>query len=107
MECKATAKYVRLSPKKIQRYLNMVRGADVETAVAKLEVKKTPAAVVVKKLLNSAAAQGSGKLFVKTIFATPAPALKRMRPGPFGRACPYKRRSSHITVALSAMESNK
>ncbi len=107
MECKATVKYVRLSPKKVQRYLNMVRGADIEMAVAKLETKKTPAAVVVKKLINSAAAQGSGKMFVKTIFATPAPALKRMRPGPFGRARMYKRRSSHITVALSEMESKR
>ncbi len=107
MECKAKAKHVRLSHKKIQRYLNMVRGADVETAVAKLETKKTPAAVVVKKLINSAAAQGSGKLFVQTIFATPAPALKRMRPGPFGRARMYKRRSSHITVALSGTEKKK
>ncbi|MBU3955743.1 50S ribosomal protein L22 [bacterium] len=98
---------MRLSPKKIQRYLNMVRGADIEMAVAKLETKKTPAAIAIKKLINSAAAQGSGKLFVKTIFATPGPALKRMRPGPFGRANMYKRRSSHITVALSETEKKK
>ena len=100
MDYRAKAKYVRVSPKKVARYLNMVRGADTETAMAKLEVLKNRTASAILKVIKSASAQGAGKLFVKKIYATPGPALKRMRPGAFGRAHMYKRRMSHINVEV-------
>ncbi|MCD6412540.1 MAG: 50S ribosomal protein L22 [Elusimicrobia bacterium] len=96
----AKAKYLRVSPKKAARYLNMVRGLEVEMAMAKLEAKKTKTARAIGKLIKAAAAQGSGRLFVRRIFATPGPSIKRLMPRAFGRANVYKRRMSHITVEV-------
>ncbi len=78
----------------------MVRGLDVATATAKLEAKKTKTAVAIEKLIKSAAARGTGRLFIKRIFATPGPSMKRLLPRAFGRANVYKRRMSHITVEV-------
>lgn len=100
MEYTARVKYLRVSPKKVARYLNMVRGIDTEVAMAKLAAKNTRTAVAISKLIKSAASQGSGNLLIKTIFVTPGPVLKRMRPGAFGRSNVIKKRASHITVAV-------
>ena len=91
---------MRVSPKKVARYLNSVRGLDAEVAMAKLAVMHTSTATAVSKVIKAAAAQGSGRLIVKKIFVTPGPALKRMMPGAFGRSSVIKKRVSHITVEV-------
>jgi len=97
----AKAKFLRFSPKKAQRYLNAVRGLDVNIALQKLEALKTPLARAIYKVVKSAAAGGEGRnYYIKKIFATPGPSLKRVMPRAFGRADVYKRRMCHITVEV-------
>ena len=100
MEYTAKVRHLRISPKKIMRYLNIVRGLESDMAMAILEAKRTLTATAIRKLIQSAAAQGEGRLYVRTIFVTPATTLKRMSPRAFGRANVIKKRSSHITVKL-------
>ncbi|PIU17931.1 MAG: 50S ribosomal protein L22 [Elusimicrobia bacterium CG08_land_8_20_14_0_20_44_26] len=102
MEYKAKAKFVRCPPKKVARYLNMVRGANIDEALAKLDAMNNATTKAISKVIKAAAAGGkvSGRKRIKKIFVTAGPSLKRMRPEAFGRAHSYKRRMSHINVEL-------
>lgn len=107
MRPKAVARYIRMSPYKVRQVLDIVRGKDYAEAVAILSVTPRAAAPVVKKLLNSAAANAENNLslskddlIVAEIFADQGPSLKRMQPRAQGRAFSILKRTSHITVIL-------
>lgn len=104
---KAIAKYIRISPSKVQIVLDLIRGQDYKDAVAILKTTAKAAAEPVLKCMNSAAANaevnlGMNKdaLYVAECYADQGPTLKRMQPVSRGRGYRILKRTSHITVIL-------
>ncbi|MDE7454925.1 MAG: 50S ribosomal protein L22 [Clostridia bacterium] len=104
---KAIAKYIRISPSKVQVVLDLIRGQDYKDAVAILKTTAKAAAEPVLKCMNSAAANaevnlGMNKdtLYVAECYADQGPTLKRMQPVSRGRGYRILKRTSHITVIL-------
>lgn len=106
MEAKATAKFVRYTPRKVNQVCTLIRGKKVEKAFETLSFLPKSAATLVEKVLKSATAN-SGKLKdysglkVKEAWVGNGPILKRMRPGPMGRGMPVKKRTSHLTIIVT------
>ena len=97
MEAKAYLRYIRISPRKVQIVCDLIRGKDVNTAMA-----------ILMQTLKSAVANAENnfsmdveKLVVSQVFATPGPILKRMRPRAQGRAYRINKRTSHVTLAVA------
>ena len=107
MEATATARYIRMSPKKIRLMADLIRGKALSFAEVQLTVAIKDAAIPLRKLLQSARANAvlknmdAAKLFVKGITVDGGPTLKRSRPRAFGRAAAIRKRTSHITIVLS------
>lgn len=104
---KAIAKYVRISPYKVRVVLDLIRGKDVNEAVAILENVSKAGALPIKKAVLSAAANAEhnlqmnpADLYVAECFADQGPTLKRMQPMGHGRGFRILKRTSHITVIL-------
>ncbi|MEA5050397.1 MAG: 50S ribosomal protein L22 [Oscillospiraceae bacterium] len=111
MEAKAFLRYCRMSPRKIQIVLDMIRGQDLDKARAILKYTPKAACEPLLKLVNSAAANAEhnfsmdkNSLYVAECFATPGPTLKRIRPRAQGRAFRVLKRTSHVTVVLKERE---
>ncbi|MDR1522510.1 MAG: 50S ribosomal protein L22 [Endomicrobium sp.] len=106
MQAKATAKFVRYTPRKVNQVLTLIRNKKVDKAFEVLSFLPKSAAPLVSKVLKSATAN-SGKLKdfsglkVKEAWAGNGPILKRMRPGPQGRGMPVKKRTSHLTIVVT------
>lgn len=111
MEGKAILRNARIAPRKVEIVLNLIRGKDLETALA--IVKHTPKAACeyLEKLLNSAAANAENNfgmnkdnLYVAECYVCPGPIMKRIRPRAKGSASRVLKRTSHITVVLKEKE---
>ncbi|CDF58884.1 50S ribosomal protein L22 [Thermobrachium celere] len=107
MEARAHARYIRMSPRKIKVVLDLIRGKNVNEALAILKHTPRAAAPVVEKLLKSAMANAENnhnmdvtKLYVAETYANQGPTLKRFRPRAQGRAFRIRKRTSHITMVL-------
>ena len=108
MKVKAQARYVRQSPYKVRRVLDLVRGLPVPEAVHVLRLTQRGATEPVAKVLNSAIANAehnhaldADELVVAEAFADEGPTLKRFRPRARGRATQILKRTSHITIIVS------
>lgn len=108
MKTHAQAKYIRQSPYKVRRVLDLVRGLPVEEAQHVLALTDRRAADTVRKVLDSAVANAkenlaldADELFVSETFADEGPTLKRWRPRARGRATRINKRTCHITVVVS------
>ena len=110
MEAVATTKHVGMSPQKVRRVLNLVRGMNVQEALSMLHFTRKDAAEPVAKTIHSAFAN-LGNLeegeradmknaYVKTAFVDGGPTLKRFRPMSMGRAGKIRKRTSHITIVV-------
>src|SRR5258708_3078054 len=113
-EVKAYLRNLRMSPRKVRLPADLIRGMDVETALAQLSFLPKAASRPVKKLLESAIANATnnfkldrGSLFVKTIFVGQGSTLKRWRPRAMGSAAPILKRSCHVTIVLDSKEQPK
>jgi large subunit ribosomal protein L22 len=107
MEAKAYAKYIRMSPRKINVVLKLIRGKNVGEALAILKLTPRASAPVIEKVLKSAMANAENnnkmdvtKLFIAETFANNGPMLKRFRPHAQGRAFRIRKKSSHITMVV-------
>ena len=107
VEAKATARYVRTSAQKAGLVLELIRGKDVNGALATLKFTRKKIAADVAKVLRSAIANAQQKdgfggdvdrLFVSGCFANQGPSQKRVRPAPMGRAYRVVKRTAHLTV---------
>ncbi len=110
-EIKAIAKYIRMSPFKVRRVLDQIRGRSYSEALIILQFMPYKACEEIVKVLRSAAANAEHnagmnktKLVVSTAYADGGPALKRFRPRAQGRAYKIRKPTCHITVAVA--ESN-
>src|SRR6476659_8187056 len=110
VEAKATGRYVRTSAQKAGLVLDLIRGKDVNRALATLRFTKKSVATDVAKVLRSAIANAQQKegfsgdvdrLFVSACFANQGPSAKRVRPAPMGRAFRVLKRTAHLTVLVS------
>ena len=111
MEVKAVAKAIRVSPRKVRRLVDMVRGKTVDEALTILRFTPTPTARVVAKVVKSAAANAENNfqmslsdLKIVSGFADEARSLKRFRPRARGQVSHIIKRSSHITVIVDEVE---
>jgi ribosomal protein L22 len=108
---RAQAKYVRSSARKARLVMDHVRGMSVTEAQAVLRHSPRGIARDLERLLASAVANAennhelvSDDLYVKEIYADEGPTLRRFRPRAQGRATRIRKRTSHLTVALSTKE---
>jgi large subunit ribosomal protein L22 len=105
----AKARFVRVSPRKARRVIDLVRGRSVEDALDILRWAPQAASEPVAKVIASAAANAQNNngldpatLVVATVYADEGPTAKRIRPRAQGRAFRIRRRTSHITVVLES-----
>lgn len=108
LEVKAVAKYIRMSPRKVRRVLDQIRGRSYREALILLEFMPYRACDPILKALRSAAANAEhnngydrAALYVSTAFADQGPKLKRYRPRAQGRAYQIHKPTCHITVAVA------
>ncbi len=103
----AVARFVRVTPMKARRVVDLVRGMGVDDALATLKFAPQAAAATVYKVVDSAVANAEGtehlsrdELVVSQVFVDEGPTLKRHRPRAQGRATRIDKRTSHITVVV-------
>jgi large subunit ribosomal protein L22 len=104
----ATAKYIRVSPRKVRLVADQIRGKHIDDARSLLQFSPRSSAQEISKVLESAAANAEAnhdligdEMIVHTIRVDEGPTLKRFRPRAMGRATPINKRTCHITVALT------
>ena len=104
----ATLSYARVSDQKACFVLDAIRGKDLQTALGIVTYNPRYASSLIKKLLESAAANAENnngmdpaKLYVEECYANQGPTMKRVRPRAQGRAYRIEKRMSHITVVLN------
>ena len=107
-EVKATAKYIRIAPRKVRIVMNLVRGKSVADALAILKFTPKIGADAVEKVLRSAVANAENnfdmdvdRLFISSAFVAQGPTLKRIHPRSRGQAFKILKHTSHITVAVN------
>jgi large subunit ribosomal protein L22 len=110
IQAQATARYVRTSAQKAGLVLDLIRGKDVNRALATLKYTRKGIAEDISKVLRSAIANATNKegfsgdvdrLFVSACYADQGPSAKRVRPAPMGRAFRVLKRTAHLTVHVS------
>ena len=116
MEAKAQARFVRVTPQKARRVVDLIRGKGAEQAVATLRFAPQAAGETVLKVVESAIANARVKadrageafdatsLVVREAYVDEGPTLKRFRPRAQGRASQILKRTSHITVVVAPVE---
>ena len=117
MEAKAIAKYIRVSPYKVRRVANIVRGKVVSDALNTLHFSEIGAATPLEKVVRSAVANfmnderapkvSPEDLYIKELKVDGGAMLKRFRPASMGRATPVLKRTCHITVVVADKTSDK
>jgi large subunit ribosomal protein L22 len=109
VQAHATARYVRTSAQKAGLVLDLIRGRDVNAALATLKFARKGVARDIEKVLRSAIANATQKdgfggdverLYVKACYANQGPSQKRIRPAPMGRAFRVVKRTAHLTVEV-------
>src|SRR5256886_818413 len=110
IEAQATSKYIRTSAQKAGLVLDLIRGKDVNRALATLKFARKSVAEDISKLLRSAIANAQQKdgfsgdvdrLVVAACYANQGPSAKRVRPAPMGRAFRVLKRTAHLTVQVA------
>ena len=105
----ARARFVRDSPMKVRRVIELIKGRSATDALAVLRFAPQAASETVAKVLASAVANAENNLdldpdtlWVKNAYADEGPTLKRIRPRAQGRAYRIRKRTSHITIELES-----
>jgi len=116
MEATAKARFVRVTPMKARRVVDLVRGKNAEEAVSMLRFAPQAASLPVRKLVQSAMANAregarrdgqrldESALYIAQAYVDEGPTLKRFRPRAQGRAGRILKRTSHITVVVAERE---
>lgn len=107
MEARAYLRNARISPRKVQIVLDLIRNKPVDIALATLDLTPKAASPIVAKLVKSAAANAENNfsmnkddLYVAECFVTPGPIMKRIMPRAQGRAFRILKRTSHVTITV-------
>ncbi len=109
MEARAQARYVRVTPMKARRVVDLIRGLPAAEAQAVLAFAPQAASEPVGKVLDSAVANATNNhnldpatLVVSEAYVDEGPTMKRFRPRAQGRAARIRKRTSHITVVVES-----
>jgi large subunit ribosomal protein L22 len=107
-EAKAVARYIRMSPRKVRRVLDQIRGRSYREALIILEFMPYRACEPILKVLRSAVANAEhnlglnpADLLVSQAYADQGPTLRRYRPRAQGRAYQIRKPTCHITIAVA------
>ena len=110
-EARATLSYARISARKVKIVADLIRGKDVDEALAIVKFTPKASSEIIEKLLKSAIANAENNhgmkqenLYVAEIYANQGPTLKRIRPAAKGSAVRIRKRTSHITIVLKEKE---
>ena len=110
LSARATAKFVRVTPMKARRVIDLIRGKDASDALDILRFAPQAASEPVAKVLASAMANAENNLdldprtlVVTAAYADEGPTLKRFRPRAQGRAFRVRKRTSHITIEVTSV----
>ncbi len=113
-EAKAVLRHLRMAPRKVRDVVNLVRGKQVGEAMTILKFTPRRAARVVEKVLKSVIANAvqrevgdADELWVSKAYVDQGTTLKRVQPAPRGMAHPIKKRTSHITLVVSAKSAGR
>jgi large subunit ribosomal protein L22 len=108
MEVRAVSKYVRISPNKVRKLVDDIKGQPVESGLQKLKFMPQKAASILEKIIRSAVANADANadvdidlLVIRNITADQGPTLKRWKARARGRGTRVLKRTSHITVILA------
>lgn len=116
MEAKASARYLRVTPMKARRVVDLVRGKQATEALAILKFAQQGALEPVYKVVASAVDNARQKadreglsfkedeLFISEAFVDEGPTMKRYQPRAQGRAFQIRKRTSHVTVVVATEE---
>ena len=111
LEARAELKYARIAPRKVKIVADLIRGKNVDEALAIVKFTPKASSEIVEKLLKSAIANAENnfnmdrsKLYVAEIYANQGPTMKRIRAATQGRANRIRKRTSHIEVVLKERE---
>lgn len=103
----ATLRYARISSRKVKIVADLIRGKNVDEALAIVKFTPKASSDIIEKLLKSAMANAennhdmkSENLYIAEIHANQGPTLKRIRPAAKGSASRIRKRTSHITIVL-------
>ncbi|GAB3646322.1 large ribosomal subunit protein uL22 [Glycomyces tarimensis] len=110
-KARASARYVRVAPRKARRVVDLVRGLPVDEALTTLEFAPYGAAEIVYKVIASASANAENNLgldpeslLISEIKVDEGPTMRRYRPRAHGRAYRINKRTSHITVVVESVQ---
>ena len=110
IHARATSKYIRTSAQKAGLVMDLIRGKDVDKALATLKFARKSVAEDIAKALRSAVANAQQKegfsgdvdrLYVSACYANQGPSEKRVRPAPMGRAFRILKRTAHLTIQVA------
>ena len=108
MQARAYAKYIRIAPRKMRIVANLIRGKNVDEAIAILKYTPKAASPVIEKCLKSAVANAehnlqmdTSKLYVAEAMIDQGPTLKRIHPRSRGQAFKILKKSSHVTMVVA------
>jgi len=111
MEARASVTNARIAPRKVKIVLDLIRGKDVEEAMAILKYTPKSACEYLEKLLKSAVANAENNfgmdkdnLVVSECYVSPGPIMKRIMPRAQGRAYSINKRTSNVTLVVSERE---
>ena len=106
-EASASLKFARISARKVKIVADLIRGKDIDEALAIVKFTPKASSDIIEKLLKSAIANAENNhemkresLYVAEIYANQGPTLKRIRPAAKGSAVRIRKRTSHITIVL-------
>jgi large subunit ribosomal protein L22 len=106
-EVRASAKFIRIAPRKVRLVVKPLNGYNVDDALAQLKFIVKAASRDVTKLINSAIANAENNfnldrkdLYIKSLVVNDGPTLKRYRPRAHGRSAAIRKRTSHIDLIL-------
>ncbi len=109
MEAKASAKYVRISPRKMRRSVDLIRGRHVDDARRILRLSPLGPNRTLVKVLESAVANAEQRqaipenLVVAQAWVDDGPTMRRFIPRAYGRATKIRKRTSHVTLVLKSL----
>lgn len=111
MEAKAVLRYIRVTPRKAQLVVDLIRGKNAAEAMTILKFTPRGASRVIQRVLKSAVANATQKemgdvdtLRVARAFVNAGPTMKRVMPKAMGRASTIRKRTSHITLIIGTVE---
>jgi large subunit ribosomal protein L22 len=110
MEAMASVKYVRISPRKMRRSVDLIRGRHVDDARRVLALSRMGPNATLLKVLDSAVANAEQKaaipenLVVSRAWVDDGPTMKRWQPRAYGRATTIRKRTSHVTIVVKSLE---